>query len=88
MGFCTEKKSFTCQQCGLARDQEEIKMTASEVERLSEKASSILSSGSILQFSCMLIVSFFVIFPPPPPPPPTPQQKKKKNPKISTQNLY
>lgn len=43
-----DKKAFLCQQCGLARDQQEIKKIASEVAELSEKASSILSSGSIL----------------------------------------
>lgn len=43
-----DKKAFRCQQCGLVRDKQEIKKIASEVEQLLEKASTILSSGSIL----------------------------------------
>lgn len=43
-----DKKAFVCQQCGLTRDQQQIKKIASEVAELSEKASTVLSSGSIL----------------------------------------
>ncbi|XP_020257027.1 histone-lysine N-methyltransferase ASHR1 isoform X2 [Asparagus officinalis] len=47
------KKSFTCQYCGLFRDQKEIKIIAGEVERISEKASSILSCGNFIEASTM-----------------------------------
>lgn len=42
----SEKKTFTCQQCGLARDQQEIEKIASEAEEISKRASSLLSSGN------------------------------------------
>lgn len=48
-----EKKSFTCQLCGLARDEQEIKMAAREIERTLEKASNTLSSGNYIEASNM-----------------------------------
>ncbi|AQK63624.1 Histone-lysine N-methyltransferase ASHR1 [Zea mays] len=42
------KKAYTCQKCGASRDVEEIKNMRSEILQLSDKASSFLSSGSIL----------------------------------------
>jgi [histone H3]-lysine4/36 N-trimethyltransferase SMYD len=42
------KKAYTCQKCGASRDVEEIKNMRSKILQLSDKASSFLSSGSIL----------------------------------------
>jgi [histone H3]-lysine4/36 N-trimethyltransferase SMYD len=42
------KKAYTCQKCGASRDVEEINKMRSEILQLSDKASSFLSSGSIL----------------------------------------
>ncbi|XP_057502364.1 LOW QUALITY PROTEIN: histone-lysine N-methyltransferase ASHR1 [Actinidia eriantha] len=38
-------KGFICQQCGIVRDEEEIKKLVGEVNLLSEKASKLVSSG-------------------------------------------
>lgn len=47
------KKTFTCQQCGQAREQQEIKKIASEVEEVSKKASGFLSSCNYYDASVM-----------------------------------
>ncbi|RRT61535.1 hypothetical protein B296_00006339 [Ensete ventricosum] len=52
--FYTGKQSFTCQQCGLSRDQQEIKKIASEIAQVLGKASVCLSSGRILHFESLL----------------------------------
>jgi SET and MYND domain-containing protein len=44
------KKAYTCQKCSVSRDEEEIKKMRSEILQLSDKASSFLSSGSILVY--------------------------------------
>ncbi|KAJ6818099.1 histone-lysine N-methyltransferase ASHR1 isoform X1 [Iris pallida] len=49
----SEKKVFTCQQCGTARDQQETERIASEVAKLSKKASSLWSSGNFPEASTM-----------------------------------
>ncbi|KAM7507683.1 hypothetical protein LguiA_018136 [Lonicera macranthoides] len=41
----SDNKGFTCQKCGLVRSKEEIKKIATEVSLMSEKASSLGSSG-------------------------------------------
>lgn len=45
-----DNKGFICKECGTLRDMEEIKKIASEVKLMSEKASTLHSSGSILWF--------------------------------------
>ncbi|KAJ8501249.1 hypothetical protein OPV22_011801 [Ensete ventricosum] len=47
------KQSFTCQQCGLSRDQQEIKEIASEIAQVLGKASVCLSSGHLSEGSTM-----------------------------------
>ncbi|KAL5209790.1 hypothetical protein ABZP36_005413 [Zizania latifolia] len=42
----SENKAYTCQKCSISRDEKELKKMASEVLLLSDKASSILSSGN------------------------------------------
>ncbi|KAM0950949.1 putative [histone H3]-lysine(4) N-trimethyltransferase chromatin remodeling SET family [Dioscorea sansibarensis] len=49
----TVKQTFICQQCGLARDQEETKKTANEIEKLLSKASTCLSSGNYSEASAL-----------------------------------
>lgn len=49
----SEKKSYTCQQCGLGRNVEEIKMLKQEVERMLEKAKTTLSSGNLMEANIM-----------------------------------
>lgn len=44
------KKAYTCQKCSVSRDEEEIKKMRSEILLFSDKASSFLSSGSILVY--------------------------------------
>nr|CAD1832952.1 unnamed protein product [Ananas comosus var. bracteatus] len=51
----SEEKVLTCQQCGLARDEEEAKKMSSEIARLLDKASTVFSAGNIL-FDELLIV--------------------------------
>lgn len=53
--FLAEEKVLTCQQCGLARDEEEAKKMSSEIARLLDKASTVFSAGNIL-FDELLIV--------------------------------
>lgn len=48
MIFYAENKAFTCQVCGLSRDEYHINQIANEVEELSAKAATFLSTGSIL----------------------------------------
>ncbi|KAJ1293970.1 hypothetical protein BS78_01G111000 [Paspalum vaginatum] len=40
------KKAYTCQKCGVSRDEEEVKKMRSEILLLSDKASSFRSSGN------------------------------------------
>ncbi|CAM0875243.1 unnamed protein product [Alopecurus aequalis] len=40
------RKAYTCQKCGICRDGEEVKKVSSEIQLLSDKASSLLSSGN------------------------------------------
>ncbi|RLN17749.1 histone-lysine N-methyltransferase ASHR1 [Panicum miliaceum] len=40
------EKAYTCQKCSISRDEEEVKKTTREIVLLSDKASSLLSSGS------------------------------------------
>ncbi|KAL6637067.1 hypothetical protein ACP70R_024639 [Stipagrostis hirtigluma subsp. patula] len=40
------EKTYTCQKCSISRDDEEMKKMRSEIQMLSDKASSFLSSGS------------------------------------------
>ncbi|CAD5180688.1 unnamed protein product [Musa acuminata subsp. malaccensis] len=47
------KQSFTCQQCGLSRDQQEIKKIACEIAQVLGKASNCLSSGHLSEGSTM-----------------------------------
>jgi Zn-finger protein len=42
------EKGYTCQKCGISRDEEEVKKMTREILLLSDKASSFVSSGSIL----------------------------------------
>ncbi|OEL14493.1 Histone-lysine N-methyltransferase ASHR1 [Dichanthelium oligosanthes] len=42
------EKAYTCQKCSISRDEEEVKKMTREILLLSDKASSFLSSGSIL----------------------------------------
>lgn len=42
----TGKKAYTCQKCGICRDGEEVKKVSSQILLLSDKASSLLSSGN------------------------------------------
>lgn len=44
------KKAYPCQKCSVSRDEEEIKKMRSEILLLLDKASSFLSSGSILVY--------------------------------------
>lgn len=41
-------KGYTCQKCSTSRDGEELQKMASDVLLLSDKVSSLVSSGSIL----------------------------------------
>ncbi|KAL1344531.1 hypothetical protein HN51_018419 [Arachis hypogaea] len=45
----TDGKGFQCQQCGLVREKEEIKKTATEINSLSEEEASKLSSAGYYQ---------------------------------------
>ncbi|KAL1309939.1 hypothetical protein HN51_052669 [Arachis hypogaea] len=45
----TDGKGFQCQQCGLVREKEEIKKTATEIKSLSEEEASKLSSAGYYQ---------------------------------------
>ncbi|KAF7095221.1 hypothetical protein CFC21_097442 [Triticum aestivum] len=40
------KKAYACQKCSISRDEEEVKKVSSEILLLSDKASSLLSSGN------------------------------------------
>lgn len=42
------EKAYKCQKCSVSRDEGEIEKMRSEIATLSDKASSFLSSGSIL----------------------------------------
>ncbi|XP_048569279.1 histone-lysine N-methyltransferase ASHR1-like [Triticum urartu] len=48
------KKAYACQKCSISRDEEEVKKVSSEILLLSDKASSFLSSGSILRYHFFL----------------------------------
>eukprot|EP00268_Persea_americana_P038152 TRINITY_DN3779_c0_g1_i23.p1 TRINITY_DN3779_c0_g1~~TRINITY_DN3779_c0_g1_i23.p1 ORF type:complete len:461 (-),score=63.36 TRINITY_DN3779_c0_g1_i23:2850-4232(-) len=49
----SEKKLFTCQQCGLSRNQQEIKRIDGEVKQMLDKASKISSSSNYFEASAM-----------------------------------
>ena len=48
------EKAYTCQKCSISRDEEEVKKMTREIVLLSDKASSLLSSGSILVLLSMI----------------------------------
>ncbi|PKA53505.1 Histone-lysine N-methyltransferase ASHR1 [Apostasia shenzhenica] len=48
-----EKKSFTCQQCGLGRDENETTKVANEIEEMSKVVTAVLSAGNLSQASSL-----------------------------------
>jgi len=48
------EKAYTCQKCSISRDEEEVKKMTREIVLLSDKASSLLKSGSILVLLSMI----------------------------------
>ena len=56
------KKAYTCRKCGIYRDGEEVKKVSREILLLSDKASSLLSSGSILfTIKLLTITDYYLI---------------------------